>query len=72
LWQVWRRSLQPFLRESQKGEVLTDDDDGQMLIRIAKKAILEVSVHLLKNYSFLKIKSIYFSKAEKAWNRMEV
>jgi len=45
---------------------------GGGFVNKIKKAILEVFVLLLKNYSFLYIKSIHFSKAEKARNKMEV
>jgi len=36
------------------------------------KAMLEVFVLLLKNFSFLYIKSIHFSTAEKACNKTEI
>jgi len=44
---------------------------GGGFVNKIKKAILEVFVLLLKNYSFLYMKSIHFSKSEKAWNKME-
>jgi len=45
---------------------------GGGFVNKMKKASLEVFVLLLKNCSFLYMKSIHFSKAEKARNKMEV
>jgi len=45
---------------------------GGGFVNKIKRAILEVFVLLLKSYSFLYMKSIHFSKAEKARNKMKV